>query len=89
MATYARAAQARELINDVAALNNSALSQITKLVDIRSRLTALSQAERDVVIAAVADQGYDASEIQSLLSKWNQVANTVTAQGLAAVSVPR
>lgn len=89
MATYENAARAKELIRDVAQINNQALTLINSIADIRARLLAATQATRDAITAAVGDMGYDAAEIQAMLAQWNQVKATVDAQGIASVPPPR
>lgn len=88
MATYEEASQARELIRDVAGINNTLVLNLSKIQGIRGRLLALSQAQRDIVVAAVTDMGYDPSEIQAMLAQWNAVDTTANAQGVATVPTP-
>lgn len=88
MATYQQASQARELITRVASLNNQLITGLSQIQAIRSKLVALTQAQRDTVIAAVQDMGYDPSEIQSILAQWNAVDTEATTQGVATVPSP-
>lgn len=85
MATYERAAQANDLINRVARLNNQAHTAITNLSTMRGDLLALSAADRNAIIAAVGDVGYDATEIQSILNAWQAVLTTMNAQGIGEI----
>lgn len=87
MATYERVAQAKDLINRVARLNNQAHDAITRLSLMRGDLLALSQADRNEVIAAIGDVGYDAAEIQAILNGWQAVLTTMNAQGLGEVKL--
>lgn len=88
MATYEQASQARELIQQVASLNNSLVSNLSRIQAIRGKLVALSQAQRDIVIAAVQDMGYDPSQIQAILGQWNAVDTEANNQGVATVPSP-
>ena len=89
MATYANAERAKELIHDVARLNNQGKDILDRLADIRARLVALNAAQRTSITDAVTDMGYDPAEIQAMLGAWQQVHDTMTAQGITAVAVPR
>ena len=89
MATYANAERAKELIHDVARLNNQGRDVIDRIHDIRARLVALTQQQRDTITAAVSDMGYDPAEIQTILGKWEQVWTTKEAQGIVDVPIPR
>lgn len=88
MATYQQASQARELIQQVASINNQLVANLSRIQAIRSRLVALSQAERDIVIAAVQDMGYEPIQIQAILAQWNAVDTAANAQGVATVPAP-
>lgn len=88
MATYATAAQANELIKTVAMLNNNIVDQLQRMMAIRTKLAGLTSAQRDTVRQAVADMGYDAPEIESILNRWATVETSVTAQALVKVETP-
>ena len=85
-ATYEQAAKARKLIERVATLNNSAHNTITELSLIRGDLLALAQVERDAVVQAVADMGYDPAEIQSILGNWASVLTAMNAEGIGPLA---
>lgn len=86
MATYKQAAQARTLIDRVRSLNNSARNTITNLSIIRNDLLSLGQADRDAVVQAVTDMGYDPIEIQGILGNWNVVFTTMNAEGIDGIT---
>jgi hypothetical protein len=89
MATYDEAADANELIAEVARWNNTALASIDKLAAIRTKLVNASAARRQAVRDAVVALGYSDAEIEAMLDKWNNVGVTVAAQALVPVKTPR
>lgn len=88
MATYADAAQARELIQRVASLNNSIVSQLSAAMALRAKLTALTVPQQDVIRAAVRDMGYDDVEIVAILNRIAAVDAEANSVGLIAVTAP-
>lgn len=89
MADFQRASQARDLIADTARLNNRALSALVQLRQIRDVLTGRTAEDRNEILTAVADLGYDAAEIQAMLNAWEAVNIEAIAQGVAIVDAPR
>ena len=85
MALYKQAAQAQKLIDQVARESNLALRTVTTLGVIRNDLLSLGLTDRNIVIQAITDMGYDAPEIQTLLGKWNTVLAAVTAEGIVTI----
>ena len=88
MATYAEAAQAKELIQRVASLNNAIVRNLSDSMALRAKLTALTSEQQTVVRAAVQDMGYDDTEIVAILNRIAQVDTEANRVGLVAVPQP-
>ena len=88
MATYQRAAEAKKLIQRAARQNNQAVNAITNLKTLRDDLLAMSPAVRAEVIAGIGDMGYDATQIQTMLTAWEAMHVEMGTQGLVLVDAP-
>lgn len=89
MARYQRAAQARDLIQRVARLNNQAFTSLTALKAMLDTLAALAATPKLEVQAAITDMGYDPTEIQIMLTNWGTVFATMDGLGMTKVDAPQ
>lgn len=79
---------AGRLIADLCRLNNRIISEVNELVDLRQQLVDLTTEERDRVVQAVQERGYDPTEIQTMLAEWLEIQTAIRGKTELAMKKP-
>lgn len=89
MATLRQVSIAERLIGRIPQMNNRNRQGVKDIVAIRAEFNALTQIDRDAVLAVLAERGFDIAEYSAMLTAWAAVETAMDAQGIELKEVPQ